>query len=191
MDIRRHPRFKGRFFTTRVTTFVDQENRSKVGFLVFSSGKREVVKKMLWLKLVHDQLTKIEYELFISLIDDKDVKIWSFLKLLLVTPKRLLRKRLLETESQQGDEVSTRASYIGTKSINIEIQKETRRLPKTKKFSGYIRSLASRGKNQLGTGRIELPSITIPDFKDEINQFALWEAWLALPSLESFPEQEK
>jgi len=191
MDIRRHPRFKGRFFTTKVTTFVDQENRLKVGFLVFSSGKREAVKKMLWLKLVHDQLTKIEYELFISLLDDKDAKIWSFLKLLIIAPKRLLRKRLIETETRLGQEISTRGSYIGTKSLSIEIQRETRRLPKTKKFSGYIRSLASRGKSQLGTGRIELPSIEIPDFKDEINQFALWEAWLALPSLESFPEQEE
>jgi hypothetical protein len=191
MDIRRHPRFKGRFFTFRSTYFVDQENRSKQSFLVYSSGRREVVKRYLWLKLVHDQLTRIEYDLFINLLEEDDDKIWSFLKLLVFTPKKLLRDRLLRTETKLGQEVSTRESYRGSQQLNIEIQKETRRLPKTKKFSGYIRSLASRGKTKLGTGRIELPSITIPDFKDEINLSIFWESQLAAPSLESFPEQEK
>jgi hypothetical protein len=191
MDIRRHPRFKGRFFTFRSTYFVDQENRSKQSFLVYSSGRREVVKRYLWLKLVHDQLTRIEYDLFINLLKESDDKIWSFLKLLVFTPKKLLRDRLLRTETKLGQEASTRESYRGSQQLNIEIQKETRRLPKTKKFSGYIRSLASRGKTKLGTGRIELPSITIPDFKDEINLSIFWESQLAAPSLESFPEQEE
>lgn len=191
MDVRKHPRFKGRFFTFRVTYFTDQENRSKASFLVFSSGKREAVKKYLWLKLVHDHLTKIEYELFVSMLEESDVKIWSFLKLLIITPKTLLRKRLLRTEKKLGLEESTRESYRGIKLLSIEIQREIRTLPKTKKFSGYVRSLAAKGKTKLGTGRIELPSINLPDYKDEVNQFKLWESWLSLPSLGLFPEQEE
>jgi hypothetical protein len=135
MDIRRHPRFKGRFFTFRSTYFVDQENRSKQSFLVFSSGRREVVKRYLWLKLVHDQLTRIEYDLFINLLEEDDDKIWSFLKLLVFTPKKLLRDRLLRTETKLGQEVSNRESYRGSQQLNIEIQR---------KLEGYLKPKSSQ-----------------------------------------------
>ena len=191
MEIRRKPRFKGGFFTFRQTIFVDQENRVQECFLVYSSGRRETVKKYLWLKLVHDNLTRIEYELFISMLGEQDAKIWSFLKLLVYAPKSLLRKRLIRTEIKLEEKVSDRDSYRGIKKIRIEIQKENRRLPKTKKFSGYIKSLSSRGKSPLGTGRIELPSISFPNYSAEIDKLNLWEQMLATPSLEPFPEQEE
>jgi hypothetical protein len=190
-EVTRFPRFKGRFFTWRSTTFVDQENRSKENFLVYSSGKREAVFKHLWLKLVWDQLTRIEFELFVSMLGEKDVKIWSFLELLLNIPKILLRQNLLKAESIYGEEISTRERYIGSKRICIEIQREIRRLPKTKKFSGYIRSLASRGKSQLGEGRIELPSTNFPDFVEDVDLDKFWRSVLLYPSLVFTSEQEK
>jgi len=178
-EIRRFPRFKGRFFTWSQTIFVDQENRSKVDLLVFSSGKREAVLRHLWLKLIWDSLTKIEYELLVLSLKDLDYSKWSFLKLLLFVPKKVLRKNLLASEAKLGLPISSRESYIGTQRISIEIQRRTRKLPKTKKFSGYIKSLASRGKSQLGVGRIELPTVAYPDFQDEVNQFEYWEALLS------------
>lgn len=183
-EIRKFPRFKGRFFTFRVTTFVDHENRSKASLLVYSSGKREVVKRALWLKLLHDQLTKIEFELFIYLVGEKDYKIWSFLKLLIKSPKSQLREKLLASERQLGEQESSRSSYQGTLRINIEIQREIRRIPKTKKFSGYIKSLAARGKSKPGTKRIELLSTITEDFKEHIDLYELWEFLLSAPSLD-------
>lgn len=178
-EIRRFPRFKGRFFTWSQTIFVDQENRSKVDLFVFSSGKREAALRYLWLKLIWDNLSKIEYELLVlSLKDSEHIK-WSFLKLLLFVPKRILRKNLIAAETKLGLAVSSRESYLGYHRLSIEVQRRTRRLPKTKKFSGYIKSLASRGKSQLGVGRIELPTVAYPDFQDEVNQFEYWEALLS------------
>jgi hypothetical protein len=125
------------------------------------------------------------------MLTDSDHKVWSFLKLLTIVPKVQLRKRLIENELRLGEVVTTRERYQGLKRVNIEIQRETRTLLKTKKFSGYIKSLASRGKNQLGSVRIELTAIDLPDFKVEMNMSLLWESWLGSPSLESLPAKGK
>jgi len=105
----------------------------KAVFLVLSSGKRDVVKRQLWLKLVWDQLTKVEFELFLTLLKDSDYLYWSFLKLLVFVPKKILRKNLIKNETILGLKISTRESYIGSLRTNIEIQKEIRNLPKPPK----------------------------------------------------------
>jgi len=178
-EISRFPRFQGGFHTWRQTIFIDQENRIKDVFLVFSSGKREAVQKLLWHKLVWDQLSKIEFELFIFLLKDSDYIYWSFLKLLAFIPKKILRKNLNVAEKRLNLPITSRESYIGLLRIRIEIRKETRSLPKTKKFSGYIKSLASRGKSQLGVSRIELETSASPDFVNETDQYIVWEALLS------------
>lgn len=186
--IRKFPRFRGRFFTWRATIFVDQDNRFKSNFLVFSSGKREAVLEYLWHKLVWDSLTRIEYELFILTLKDNEYKKWNFLKFLLEYDKVQLRKRLISAETILGSKISSREKYLGYKGISIEIQKETRRLPKTKKFSGYIKSLASRNKSPRGESRIELDSMSKPDFVVEEDQDYLW-GFLLKPSLDPYSEQ--
>lgn len=190
-EIRRFPRFHGGFHTWRSTIFVDQENRSKVDFLVFSSGKREAVKRYLWLKLLWNSLSKIEFELFLSLLSDSDYKEWSYLKLSLQIPKKKLRVRIIIAELFLGDtEISWRKSYIGSLRIRIEIQKEIRKLPKTKKFSGYIKSLSARGKSSNGRSGIE-PDLTSPyDYVEKIDQESIWWAFLSKPSLNDTSEQE-
>jgi len=181
VETRKFPRFKGRFFTWRQTIFVDQENRSKVNFLVFSSGKREAVLRFLWLKLLWDQLSRIEYELFVSTLTDHDYMKWSFLKLLQQIPKDRLRATLIGIDPFLTQGKLGRTNYLNSKGISIEIQKEHRKLPKTKKFSGYIKSLASRGKSSLGGGRIELPPTDPTAYFSEEDQFLIWER-LLLPS---------
>jgi hypothetical protein len=178
VETRKFPRFKGRFFTWRQTIFVDQENRSKANFLVFSSGKREAVLRYLWLKLLWDNLNRIEYELFISSLTDHDYMKWSFLKLLQQIPKDLLRQRLSSIDPLLTQGNLGRNNYLNSKGICIEIQKEIRKLPKTKKFSGYIKSLASRGKSSLGGGRIELPPTDPAAYSSEEDQFLVWERLL-------------
>jgi hypothetical protein len=183
VETRKFPRFKGRFFTFRAVVLVDQENRVQSSLLVFSSGKREVVKRYLWLKHVWDQLTRIEYELFILLLTDKDHKEWSFLKLQTEFSKAELRFSLINSEILNGDDrLSLRESYLGIKNIHIEIQREIRILPKTKKFSGYIKSLASRGKSKGAEKGIEPLSADPSTYIVDEDQFLLWESRLK-PSL--------
>ena len=177
--IRKSPRFRGGFFTWRSTIFTDQENGVKAVFLVLSSGKRDVVKRQLWLKLVWDQLTKVEFELFLTLLKDSDYLYWSFLKLLVFVPKKILRKNLVKNETILGLKVSSRESYIGSLRTNIEIQKEIRNLPKPPKFSGYIKSLSSRGKSLPGEKGIEPLSSVPSEYQDNVDYYQLWEALLS------------
>jgi hypothetical protein len=185
------PRFPGKFFTWRATIFVDQENRSKDVLLVFSSGKRDSVKEYLWLKLVWNQLTSIEYLLFLSILKETDYREWNYLKFLLEIPVSTLRKRLMAGEQKKGLVPSSKERYNGYLRLRVEIQKETKRLPKTKKFSGYIKSLAQRGKSKLGSGGIEPPKTSLPEYKLEENQDVIWSLFLSKPSLDTASEQEK
>lgn len=177
VEIRKFPRFSGSFHTWRSTIFIDQENSLSFNFLVFSKGKREAVKRFLFLKLLWDNLSVIEYELFLTLLSDKDAMLWSFLKFLNYVPKSILRRKILVATRLLLIEVPTRESYIGYRGMCIEIQKETRRLKKAKKFSGYIKSLSSRGKNS-GEQGIEPYSPSPADFVDNIDQDSLWDRLL-------------
>jgi hypothetical protein len=183
METRKHPRFKGRFFTFRAVVFVNQENRVQESLLVFSSGKREVVIRYLWYKHIWDQLTRIEFELFILLLRPYDYKKWSFLKLQNEFSKKELRERLLASEISLRLPETDRAQYLGLKNLNIEIQRESRILPKTKKFSGYIRSLATRGKSKGTEKGIEPLSSDPSTYIVDEDQNLLWESWLK-PSLD-------
>lgn len=183
METRKHPRFKGRFFTFRAVVFVNQENRLQESLLVFSSGKREVVIRYLWYKHVWDQLTKIEFELFLMLLKPHDYKKWSFLKLQTEFSKKDLRSTLILLETIFGLPITAREKYLGIKDINIEIQRDRRILPKTKKFSGYIKSLATRGKSKGTEKGIEPLSADPSTYIVNEDQNDLWYSLLK-PSLD-------
>jgi len=173
-DVRKHPRFKGRFYTVRVTFNTDQEKGFSEEFLVFSQGKRESVFRKLWLKLLWDELTSIERMLFIYMLRPIDYKVYAFLKATNSVSKIVLRKRLLIIESILEENVSSRENYRSSRGQKLEIQVITRRLPKPKKFSGYVKSLSSR-KGSIGAERIELPTITVPsEMIDHEAKETLW-----------------
>jgi len=175
--VRRHPRFKGRFYTVRVAIYTDQEKGLQGDFLVFSQGKRESVFRKLWLKLLWDELTSIELELFILMMTPKDYKVYAFLRAISTTSKIVVRKRLINTELLLGEQTSNRENYRSSRGQKLEIQKITRRLPKPKKFSGYVKSLSSR-KGSIGAERIELPTALEPSIM--IDHEALETYWYLL-----------
>lgn len=144
----RIPNFKGSFRTWAVTLSTNREKSTKDVLLVFSSGKREAVLEFLWLKFLHSQLTRIEFELFIATLKDSDEKKFAVLRLLNEISKRELRKRLISIERLIGDKESSKIRLEGYYRLSIEIRKETRRLPKVKKFSGYIKSPSSMGSKR-------------------------------------------
>jgi len=137
----------------------------------------------LWLKHLWEQLTKIEYELFILTLGPKDYKKWIFLKMQIKFSKKDLRTRLTEIEHRQGTKTSSYERYLGIRHLRIEIQRETRILPKTKKFSGYIKSLAQRGKSSSTEKGIEPLSSDPLEYIVQEDQDLLWERWLR-PSLD-------
>lgn len=138
------PRFSGSFRTITVLKSEDRENGTQDVFVVLSSGKRQTLLRFLWLKLVWDELSKEEYSLFISFKEVlEDDKIVGFLRARLSVPKKILRKRLNETEKSLGEKISTREEYQGLRRIKYEIHEVTRKLPKVRKYSGYIRTPSS------------------------------------------------
>lgn len=155
MQFRNFPKFPGTFFSWRVVYSTNHESGEQVDLLVFSSGKREAVLNGLWLKFLWDQLARDEFELFILTLKDSDSSKWSFLKLLTYIDKKTLRKRLNYFEELLGHKISSRETYLGTRSIRIEIQKEIRRLPKPPKFSGYVRNISALGSKSRKTRFLE------------------------------------
>lgn len=119
-------------------------------------------------------MTTIEFELFLAILAEKDYREWNYLKSLLEVPIKKLRENLNLAEQKSGLTETSLESYRGLQQISIEIQREIRRLPKTKKFSGYIRSLAARGKNKLGSSRIELDEMPTTDYVVEEDKDLFW-----------------
>jgi len=189
VKFRTFPLFKGKFFTFAVDLYTNYELGYKEVFLVFSKGSREATLKKLWLKLVWDNLTSEEFSLLISSLTDLDYKKWAFLKAITLLPKQMVRKRLIEAEQQTGETVSSRLSYQGIQSMGIEIQRINRKLPKPKKFKGYIKSNSAGDKGFLGTVRSELPTpvISETDITNE-DQYKIWVSLLTCLSSVSEPE---
>jgi len=155
VTFRNYPKFPGVFFSWRITLSTDHEKGKQDALFVFSSGKRETVLEYLWLKFLWDQLAEDEFSLFLLTLKDNDHKKWAFLKVLLLKDKKSLRRKLNQIEFRIGEQVSSRERYQGYKRVRIEIQKETRRLPKPTKFSGYVRSISAIGSKSKKTRLLE------------------------------------
>jgi len=146
----RKPRFTGRFFTWSVldstsTAQLLQERR----LLVFSSGRRSTVLKYLLLKFLWDTLSREEYYLLLHLPEFfKDPKFISVVRLTnegKIT-RKTLRARLIQIEKLLNEEPSTKERYLGYKKYGLDIRKVVREVRPAKKYSGYVRSIASLGK---------------------------------------------
>jgi hypothetical protein len=133
----------------------------------------------------------MEFHLLISskefLSDNKKV---GFLRARLKTDKRILRERLLYLETLTGSKVSSRESYRGMKILKIDIQKETIRLAKVTKYSGYIKSISSIGKSSLRGPRLiePVPEVFVEDHEPinwyeilSVGEFSLLSQKIVLP----------
>jgi len=165
VTVRHKPNFKGGFRTWYVNYNVNREQSTIERFVVFSSGRRQKVMEKLWLKLVWDELTKIELKLFLSMTEVlNNDKIVGFLRAILEIDKRTLRQRLIKLEQLFGEIPTSRERYKGFSSLSIEIQSEIVSLSRGKKFSGYVRNIASIGSGKRGAGEVPEP-IADAEFK--------------------------
>jgi hypothetical protein len=137
---------------------------------VYSQGSRAKVIEYLWLKLLWDELTKKEFELFLILPEtlNSEIKI-AFLRTLLLQGKKVTRERLNRAQKLLGLQVSSRERYQGFKRLDVEINDFTRRLPRVPKFSGWIRSLSAVGSKRSSRGPSFLEPLAIieNDYEDE------------------------
>lgn len=172
--VRTFPNFSGPFFQWYLNFNVNREKGTVDRFVVFSSGKRPSVVNHLWLKLVWDTLSYEEFLFFLTLPEVlKNDKFVGFLRTKNEVPLKVLRSRLLEVENFLGLLPSTRERYIGTKRLKILIQRERISLSRVPKYSGYVKSLAARGKGRRGTGEPEPVPYIFVDLKEETNWYFL------------------
>jgi hypothetical protein len=183
---RSKPRFSGSFHTWRVTISTDREKGTVENFLVFSSGKREAVSNYLWLKFLWNELTRTEFNLFLILLNETyDEKKWSFLRLLTYKSRKELRRNLIKIEEILGEVTSNRERYLGYKGIRIEIHRETRRLARVPKFSGYVRNISSLGRTKKSSLSDVLSEVMDTDYK--FNEKIDWDLLLDVGPTALFP----
>ena len=181
------PNFKGPFFTWKVDLNINREKRISDVLVVYSSGKRHKVHRFLWLKLVWDELSEEEFVLFLSMPETlNDDKMVGFLRARLDIPKRELRQRLNKIENYFGEEISDRNQYRGLMRLRIDLQKRTMRLPKTAKFSGYVRNISSLGKgSKRSQGMPEPVADSFFSIESETDWYLLLSVGGSLPAEES------
>jgi hypothetical protein len=164
------PRFGGPFKSFSVSRSSNRETGVESRLLVYSQGSRAKVVELLWLKLLWDELTKKEFELFLILPEtlNSEIKI-AFLRTLLLQGKRVTRERLNRAQEFLGLQVSSRERYQGFKRLVVEIYEFTRRLPRVPKFSGWVRSLSAVGSKRSSRGPSFLEPLAIieNDYEDE------------------------
>lgn len=161
------PRFSGGFKTFRVGISTNREKGTIENLVVYSSGSRSVVHRYLWLKYLWDQLTKEEWELFLAMPETLNSEImYSTIRAILIFPKKRIRQRLVESPFLEVEGFQ-RTSYQGIKGLRLEIQKESRRLAKVPKFSGYVKSSSQVGtKSRRGPSFLEPLTINELEYSD-------------------------
>jgi len=164
------PRFSGGFKTFSVIQFNDREKGTESRLFVYSQGSRPKVHKYLWLKMLWNELTKLEWELFYSMTETLNSEmIYGSLRAINFQGKRRTRKRLLESSLIEDKDKPTHDRYRGFMRLKVEISKETRSLPKVPKFSGYIKSASAVGSKQpRKSSFLDLIAVNENDYKMDI-----------------------
>jgi hypothetical protein len=67
------------------------------------------------------------------------------LRALLIKGKKEIRTKICNKLNELGEEAPSRERYLGFKRLDVEIYEFQRSLPKTTKFSGYVKSPSSVG----------------------------------------------
>jgi len=162
------PRFSGGFKTFRIAISTNREKGTKDNFIVYSQGSRLAFHKFLWYKFLWDELTKLEMEVFLIMPETlSNPMIFGALRALLILGKKAVRDKIVTTPFLLDKDKPTRVKYQGIKGLGIEISRETRKLPKVPKFSGWIRSSSQVGsKSRRGPSFLEPLDIIEDDYSD-------------------------
>jgi hypothetical protein len=155
------PRFTGGFKTFSVSVSINRENRVEGRLFVFSQGSRTKVLEYLWLKHLWDELSRLEFKLLIlSGVLNSDLK-FDCMKAINKQGKKATRERL-QVFFPDGE--YSRERYQGFKRLDVEIYEYQRSLPKTPKFSGWIRTASAKGTKRPSGGSSYLETLTSTEY---------------------------
>lgn len=161
--------FRGPLNSYQIILSIDRNKGLLRRLTVFSQGKRSILIKYLWGKLLWDELNSEEARIFWSLPDvTKNKTIYLGLKaLVLGVNKRDLRNRLEKASILFNLFHITRQQYLSIKGrVNFFFHEETVSLRRSTKFSGYTKHYKDKGS--LGSEReFYLSEITDLDVFEE------------------------
>lgn len=145
--------YRGPLISFPIVKSINHETGVLRRWVVFSQGKRPALVKYLFGKLLWDELTKVELDVWWHLREiTKDPSIYLSLKaLVLGVSKRDLRKRLINSPFPEL-KAPSRQQYLSVKGqVSFFLKEETLILRKPTKFSGYTKHYKDQGS--LGTNR--------------------------------------
>lgn len=167
-----NPTRKKKFFTIKTISDITPNGAIK-RWTVISSGKRSTLIRYFLLKFLYDELSKKEYELFLSFPETtEEVNIFFALKArTLRYPKKVIRK-ILESISIKGKPPISREEYQGLKRILFTYEvKLNPPIEKPKPYSGYSKGYKD-GRRSTRFQTEEFSSSPLepgPIFEDEVN----------------------
>lgn len=167
----RIPRFTGGFKSFSVSISINRESRVDTRLFVFSQGSRTKVFEFLWLKLLWDELSRLEFRLLISRIDKFSELEFSIIKSINYKGKRHTRERI---QILVPDGTYSRERYQGFKRLDVEIYEFERSLVKTPKYSGWIRSASSKGSKHPSGESSFLEALTLTEYSFELEKKIDW-----------------
>ena len=143
-------------------------------WVVLSTGKRPVLVRYLLLKMIYDELSKVERQLLLSLEEStSNIMIYFAIKANTLDIKKKTIRKILESLPLGQNKVVTRDEYISAKQIEFSIKEEQAPLiKKPKPYTGYSKGYKD-GKSSNGRFTIDefgsSPLIPSPKFEDEVN----------------------
>lgn len=158
--------FKGPLINYYVVRSIDREKGLLRRWTVFSQGKRSVLVKYLFGKLLWDELNSFEKLVFWTLTEiTQERTIYLSLKaLILGCSKRDLRRRLEKSPFEELRYI-TRQQYLSIKGrVNFFFLEETVTLRSVPKFTGYTKH--HKDKGSLGPQRYENISEVLDPISD-------------------------
>lgn len=180
------PRFKGAFHSFSVSVHTNREKGTDSRLFVYSQGSRTAVAEYLWLKFLWDELSRKEFELFLSLTEIiNNEKKFATLRAVNLNGKKITRKKLVWYETLLEGKSSNRLRYLGFRQLVVEIYDYQRSLPKVPKFSGWVRSSSSIGsKSPRGSSFLEPLAILENDYENKVLD---WYHLLTVGEIGQFP----
>jgi hypothetical protein len=160
---------KGGFREFRVTVNILRDKGLRSDWVVLSRGKRSTFVEILFGKLLWDNLSFVEKEIFFSTSEcTKDTTIFLSLKALeLGVSRKVLRGRLEFLSNLKMIKFINREQYKSkTSMVSFFLFKEDVKLKKTPKYSGW-----TRGHRDHGTLPILRADFLPTDLDDEFNLF--------------------
>lgn len=183
------PRFSGGFKSFSVSQFTNRETGAESRLFVYSQGSRVKVHRFLWLKMLWNELTKLEWELFLAMPETLNSEmIYSSLRAINFQGKRKTRNRLIQSTVIDDELRPTHDRYRGFQRLNVEISRENRSLPKVPKFSGYVKSASAIGsKSPRKSSLLDLMTINDQDYMEIVFD---WFSYLTVEETSFLPKKE-